>query len=244
MKKIILGIFLIPFLSNAQLLGGNNVIKANLSSLAFGNYHLTYERALLKKLSISVSYRFMPKKTVPLSNLLEKYIDNNDVNFGNFQMGNNAITPELRLYPSKKLKGFYLAAYGRFAEFDLSVPVKYVASSLPGSPTEYATFDGKIKSSSIGFMIGTQFRLAKKIVLDWWILGGHYGSSKGDLNALINRHLSPIEQQSLQATLDDLKELGPFKFEGKVTSSNTANVKSTGPWAGVRGMGLSLGIRF
>ncbi|HNF29864.1 MAG TPA: DUF3575 domain-containing protein [Chitinophagaceae bacterium] len=244
MKKIFLIIFLLPFLSNAQVLGGNNVIKANLSSLAFGNYHLTYERALLKKLSISVSYRYMPKKTVPLSNLLEKYIDNKDVNFGSFEMGNTAITPELRLYPVKKLKGFYLAAYGRFADFDLSVPVRYVASSLPGSPTEYATFNGKIKSSSIGFMIGTQFRLAKKLVLDWWIIGGHYGRSKGDLNALINRNLSPIEQQSLQATLDDLKEIGPFKFEGKVTSPNTANVKSTGPWAGVRSMGLSLGVRF
>lgn len=244
MKKLLVLFILIPFFSNAQLLGGNNVIKVNLPSIAFGNYHITYERALLKKLSISVSYRFMPKRVVPLAGLVEKSINVDDIKLGDFYMANNAFTPEIRLYPVKKLKGFYLAAYGRFADFDLSVPVKYTASSLPGNPTEYATFEGKIKSSSIGLMIGTQFNLGKKIILDWWIIGGHYGSSNGDLLATTQRSLSPLEQQSLQSTLDGFETLGPFKFEGKVRDDRHADIKSVGPWAGIRGMGLSLGFRF
>ncbi|MCZ2223728.1 MAG: DUF3575 domain-containing protein [Chitinophagales bacterium] len=245
MKKFFFLLILSPVFLNAQkILGGNNVIKANLTSIVLGNYQITYERAIAKKLSLSISYRYMPKKTVPLSGIVEKQLKNDDIKLGDFKMGNNAITPEFRIYPVKKLKGFYLALYGRFANFDVDVPMKYVASSMPGSPVEYATFSGSIKSVSGGVMIGTQFRIFKKMVLDFWIIGAHYGSSNGDLNALMNRNLTPMEQQSLQNTLDDYKELGPFRFESKVTSANTANIKSVGPWVGVRGAGLSLGIRF
>lgn len=246
MKKLLVLLAFVPFMGQSQsLIGGKNIVKANLSSLALGNYHLTYERSLLKRMSISLSYRYMAKKVLPLKSLLDSYVDNSDVDFGNFEMGNTAITPELRLYlGTGKMKGFYIAPYARFASFDLSVPVKYTASSIPGSPTKYATFSGKIKSTSGGLMIGTQHQIFNKLVLDIWIIGGHYGSSTGDLNAVITPAMTPIEQSSLQSTLNDLKEIGPFKFEGKVTSSTTAVATSTGPWAGVRALGITLGFRF
>ncbi|MBX2930959.1 MAG: DUF3575 domain-containing protein [Chitinophagaceae bacterium] len=243
MKKLLILIALLPIFSNAQkVLGGNNVIKTNLTSIALGNYHFTYERAFAKKFSISLSYRFMPKRVVPLASFVEKQLKNDDIKLGDFKMGNTAITPELRFYPVKKLRGFYLAFYGRFANFDLDVPVRYTPP-IPNT-TEYATFSGTIKSVSGGVMIGSQFSIFKKMVLDFWIIGAHYGSSSGDLNAVISRNLTPAEQGILQQTLDEYKELGPFKFESKVTSPNTAYIKSVGPWAGIRGAGLSLGIRF
>ena len=56
----------------------------------------------------------MPKSTVPFKEKLEEFINNNDVKVNDFQMGNFAITPELRLYLSKgKMKGFYIAPYAR-----------------------------------------------------------------------------------------------------------------------------------
>jgi chemotaxis receptor (MCP) glutamine deamidase CheD len=67
MKKSILVLMLLPFFANAQIFGGNNIIKANLSSLAFGNYHATFERAILKKMSISISYRYGEKKAIPFT---------------------------------------------------------------------------------------------------------------------------------------------------------------------------------
>lgn len=237
-----------PALAYTQisLIGGKNIIKTNLSGNAIQNYNITYEHSLAKKLSLSIGLRYMPKSTVPYKEKLEELINNKDVRVSDFQMGNFAITPELRLYLSAgKMKGFYIAPYARYASFDLSVPVTYTNSSLLTTKAS-ALFVGKINSISGGIMFGTQFQIAKKLVLDIWIIGGHYGSSSGtiyalDLNPAVN---SSADRKSLQGQLDDLKEIGPFRFEGTVTSSTTAKIKSTGPWAGIRGLGLNLGIRF
>ena len=51
------------------------------------------------------------------------------------------------------------------------------------------------------------------------------------------------EKDALQSQLNELKEVGPFKFDGKVTSATTANITSIGPWAGIRALGISLGLR-
>lgn len=243
MKKLLGLLLLAPFLTQAQL-GGKTIVKANLSSLALKNYHATIERSLTKKISLSVSYRFQPKGATPLQSQLENLVDDPDFNIGRFQLGNNAITPELRIYFGKgRMKGFYIAPYARFATFDLTAPVKYNSSSVPGAKKD-ADFSGKIKSTSGGIMFGIQHQLAKKLVLDFWILGAHYGSSTGQMDAIITPAMTTLEQQSLQQSIDDFKEAGPFKFEGKVTSSTAAYIKSTGPWAGIRGAMLSLGFRF
>ncbi len=242
MKKLLLLLLLIPTFAMAQL-GGKTIIKANLSSLVLKNYHATIERSLAKKVSLSLSYRYQPKGSTPLQSQLENLIDDPDFNIGRFQLGNSAITPELRIYLGKgRMQGFYIAPYARFATFDLTVPVKYNSSSLPGAKKD-ADFTGKIKSTSGGLMFGVQRQLAKKLVLDIWILGAHYGTSSGQMDAVITPAMSTLEQQSLQQSIDDFKEAGPFEFEGKVTSSTNAYIKSTGPWAGVRGLMISLGLR-
>jgi hypothetical protein len=250
MKKIVVLFALIPFLGNSQsLIGGKNIIKANLSSLAFGNYHFTYEHTLLKKLSISVSYRYGAKKALPIQDLVSKYFDDPNLNLGRFELGNTAITPELRLYLGLgKMKGFYIAPYARFATFDFTMPVKYnVANPLGGTKQVEGDFIGKIKSTSGGLMFGTQYQILKKLVLDIWILGGHYGTSTGELVADISKNPAPIgstNRQSLQDAINGLK-LDPFKVKGTIAADgNSATLNSDGPWAGFRGLGLSLGLRF
>jgi len=242
MKKLILLFVFIPFLSNAQLLAGKNKIKVNLSSLAFNNYHATYERSLTKRLSISLSYRYMSKQHIPLENAVKNYVDDPNLDLGTFMMGNNAITPELRLYTGKG-KGFYVAFYGRMANFDFTVPLKY-QSSITSSPNT-ANFDGIIKSTSGGIMFGIQHNIAKALVLDFWILGAHYGSSSGNLVASNFDHtLTAYERQSLQNAINNF-DASPFKIKGSVaTDGKSAYIESDGPWAGVRGLGLSLGIKF
>jgi hypothetical protein len=248
MKKIILLLIVsLPVLCGAQsLIGGKNIIKASLTSAAIGNYQITYERAFLKRMSLSLSYRYMPKRAVPLQWVADQFIKTDDIKFSEFQMGNNAFTPELRIYLGLgKMKGFYVAPYARIASFDLSVPVKYENTSLPGSPAKYAVLNGTIRSTSGGVMLGIQHQFLKKLVLDFWIIGGHWGSSNGDLVAdNISPGMTVFERDNLQKTLDDLKEIGPFKFEGKVESATRATAKSVGPWAGFRGAGLCIGIRF
>lgn len=239
MKKLLLLLLCLPFFADAQVPGssGKNIFKVNTSSLVARNFHFTYERQLSKRISAAIGYRTMAKGKAPFQSSLESLLGESDFNFGNFEIGNNAITPEVRFYLGKgNMKGFYVAPYLRFASFDITAPVKYTVNSN----TLEAPLSGKIKSTSGGLMIGTQHTLFKVLTLDIWIVGGHYGSSKGDLN--LTRAFSAQEQSALQQEIDNI-DAKPFKFKGTVTSTG-ANVKSDGPWAGIRGLGINLGFRF
>jgi hypothetical protein len=253
MKKLL---FILALLVTLQvpaqkLIGGKNIIKGNLTSFALRNYHFSYERSLNHFMSVSASYRYMPKGSLPLQSVAEKYIDNSAINFDLFQMGNNALTFESRFYLGlQKMSGFYIAPYARFANFDLSVPVEYTYRPDPTvgaiigntSITRTAGLNGTIKSNSYGAYIGLQKQLLTKLVIDIWFIGGHFGSSNGTLNFASPEKLPTQAVDALQKTLDDTK-LNPFDLKSKV-DQNGATADMKGPWAGVRGLGISLGLRF
>lgn len=243
MKKIIFILLCLPMFAGAQsLIGGSNIVRWNLGSLALRNYHFTYERSLTKRLSVSVSYRTMPKGAVPFQSQLEKAIESDEINFGKFQMGNTAWTLAGRLYLGLgKMKGFYLEPYLRFANFDLSAPVKYTITSGPAAgQSKEALFAGNVKSTSPGLMIGWQFQLATKIVMDIQLLGGHYGHSSGDLNFAAT--LSNEERDALQKSINEI-DAKPFDIKGTATNSG-AKITTDGPWAGIRGANIGIGFRF
>ena len=250
MKKLL---FILALLVTLQvpaqkLIGGKNIIKGNLTSFALKNYHLSFERSLNHFMSVSASYRYMPKGSLPLQAIAKKYIDNPAINFDLFQMGNNAFTFESRFYLGlQKMSGFYIAPYARFANFDLSVPVEYTYTPegsfiAPMPITKSANLAGVIKSTSYGANIGLQKQLLTKLVIDIWFIGGHYGSSNGNLNFIAPEKLPTQAVSSLQKALDDTK-VNPFEITSKV-NQNGATADMKGPWAGFRGLGVSLGLRF
>ncbi len=253
MKKLLFILALIVTLQlNAQkLIGGNNIIKGSLTSFALKNYHISLERSLNHFMSVSASYRYMPKGSLPLQSIAKKYIDNPAINFDLFQMGNNALTFESRFYLGlQKMSGFYIAPYARFANFDLSVPVEYtytpdqtVGAIIGNDPIiKTAGLNGTIKSTSYGAYIGLQKQLLTKLVIDIWLIGGHYGNSTGNLSFVAPEKLPSQAVDALQKTLDDTK-VNPFELKSKVTQ-NGATADMKGPWAGIRGLGISLGLRF
>jgi hypothetical protein len=238
MKKLLVLATLLPLLATAQ----KNVIKVNASSLVLRNYNFTYERKILPKSTLSLGIRIMPKGKLPFQDVLEKYagLDDPNLNIGRFEIGGTAITPEFRFYLGRKaMRGFYIAPYARYASIDLRVPIKYTYTSGTGNVTREADFTGKIKSFSGGVMLGTQYSFSR-FVVDIWLIGGHYGSSNGNLNAAIA--LNSQEQQSLRNSLESF-DPSPFKYEYDV-NANGATLKSTGPWAGVRTLGVNFGIKF
>ena len=176
MKKVlfVLALFFTLQGTAQKLIGGNNIIKGNLTSFALKNYHLSFERSLNHFMSVSASYRYMPKGSLPLQTIAKKYIDNPAINFDLFQMGNNALTFESRFYLGlQKMSGFYIAPYARFADFDLSVPVEYTytpeGSFIAPTPiTQSANLDGLIKSTSYGAYIGLQKQLREKDYTALW----------------------------------------------------------------------------
>ena len=105
-----------------------------------------------------------------------------------------------------------------------------------------------------GLMIGTQHQLFKKVVIDIWIVGAHYGSGHGDINARYtptdsnpNSSTSQIERSSI---LEGINSLNPplVKISNPtVTQDNTnghAHFIVDGPWAGIRAVGINIGVRF
>ena len=251
MKRLIVLLAMLPFAGQAQLLlGGKNIVKANLSSLALKNYHLTYERAILKRLSVSLSYRTMAETDVPIASTVEKWLDNPDINVGQFKIKGSAITPEVRVYLGRgRMKGFYISGYYRASTFDLSVPVSYQTTFGTNNFKKSTVVSGTIKGNAAGLMIGVQKNIAKFLVLDFWILGGHYGSSTGDMNATITESYTGSLSAEQDAAINELKqtETRPFEFTYSKTGTSptgTINAKSTGPWAGVRALGICLGVRF
>ena len=242
MRQIMLFLLIVsPVMALAQ----KNAVKLNLSSVAIRNYHVSYERAFGRNMSFNLGVRVMPKGKLPMQETFEDFggLDDEDLQLGLFEIGNTSITPEVRFYLSKKaMKGFYIAPYARYASFDLSLPFEYTYNDPTfGSHTKTALFTGKITSFSGGLMFGTQFSLAKRLVLDIWWLGGHYGSSDGDLRLNVSIPTTE-EQNALRNTLNDF-DPSPFEIESEVNASG-AVIRSTGPWAGVRALGINLGFRF
>lgn len=240
MKKLLLCAFAaLPFIVNGQ----KNIVKVNASSLVLNNYSLQYERKVAPKISVALGVRYMPKDGLPFQEEAEDLfnLDESEINVGRFAMGNIAITPEARIYLStkKNMRGFYVAPYARYANFDMRVPVRYESNVV--SVKRDADFDGKITSISGGVMFGTQYSFGR-FVLDVWLVGGHYGTSNGDLDVTFGTPLTPFEQQSLR---DQLAEFDPkpFKFTYTVNANN-AQMTADGPWAGIRGLGFNLGFRF
>jgi hypothetical protein len=225
---------------------GKNVLKVNLGSLVFGNYHVTYERGLSRKVSLSISYRHMPVGGLIYKEEIKKYIDNNDPNVINTieqtTTGNFAITPELRFYTGAgRMRGLYVAPYFRYAKFDASVPARYNSTVAGVRIEKNAIMQGNIQSYSGGILIGVQRYIAKRIAVDIWLIGGHYGISTGLMVASIDPPMTTAEQQSLQNTLNGLAT-DPFKTQTTITATS-ASMKIDGPWGGIRS-GISLGFRF
>lgn len=223
-----------------------NFFKVNLTSILFNNYALQYERVLNKRFSIALSGRLMPEAGIPFrKKILDAVVEEGDTEAENFvrsiRLSNYAITPELRIYLGKKGygRGFYLAPFYRYAHFE----AKNAQLTYTDDNDEDATIDmtGKLSAHTGGLLIGAQWALGKHICLDWWILGAHYGSGKGDFAGISSQPLSANEQADLRTTLEDLDI--PLTDKTINVNANGASLKLDGPWAGLRA-GLSIGFKF
>jgi hypothetical protein len=256
MKKLFIVVAFICFsaFSYAQsLIGGDHILKTNLSADAIQNYNLTFEKSLNHFMSLSVSYATMPKRNLPLKELAKQFIDNPNINFDNFKVANNSITVESRFYLGiQKMSGFYIAPYARFGNMEVEVPVKYsyvitpapINGITPPSTTisTSALLNGTIRSQSVGAYFGMQYQLLTKLVLDIWVIGGHYGTSNGKLQFDAPEGTPTIGLNALKSTIDQTNA-NPFHLN-TIVSGNSIITNTDGPWAGIRGAGITVGLRF
>ena len=248
-KLIILACLCMPgFVANAQKEKAEknetepahkNVVKLNLFALGLKNITLQYERAIAKKVTLAGTFRFMPKGNIPLKSTFINLANDPETErqINNLKIGNVAFMPEVRYYFSKKgaFRGFYLGLFASIAKYNADVLYDYDDAGT----TKTIPMKGSITGITGGLMIGAQFKLSKKIYLDWWALGPNYGSSNGKISG--QKTLSASEQQSLKDNLRDLDvPLTKFTYD---VNSNGATLDFKGPWAGLRS-GLCIGFRF
>ncbi|MFN8251834.1 MAG: hypothetical protein U0V75_08115 [Ferruginibacter sp.] len=221
-----------------------NIVKLNLTGLILKNYGFQYERVLNRKFSVALGFRTMPNGLLPLQSTLTDAIGNNpdaQEQVKNFNLGNTAITPEFRFYLSRKGygRGFYLAPFYRNVTFKGSgLKFTYQNSLLTNNTM---SMSGKLTGNTVGLLIGSQFSLGKYIALDLWIIGPHYGSATGDFSGTSAQPLSQTEQDNLRKEIEDFDI--PLTNKTITVNSAGANVKLSGPFAGIRS-GITIGVRF
>jgi len=216
--------------SNAE--EGKNLIKLNLPSLAIKTFNVQYERAIYGKTSVGLGFRVMPKGHLPFSSSF----DSIDDQLGSLEMGNFAITPEIKFYMGKDVfKGFYIAPYLRYANYNASINYEFTS----GNRTEIIPLSGKLNTYVAGVLFGAQWRIANKFYLDWSIFGPQYGISRGNL--IGKKTLTAQEQKDLKDELDSIDL--PVGNVTPTVNSNGAVVDFKGPWTGIRA-NIGVGYRF
>lgn len=219
-----------------------NLVKFNFTGLLLKNYQFKAERVLNKTFSLGLSYGFMPEGGIPWLDNIESLVDDEELmnTLGDAMVSYSAITPEVRIYLGKGYgKGFYLAPFYRHSKYEFgNVSIEFEADGLGARDL---AMNGELKGNSFGLLLGTQFNLGNRLVLDWWILGPHYGGSEGRLVGRSAQPLSQAEQDSLREELESLDI--PLVDTAYQVDENGATMEIDGPWAGIRA-GFSLGLRF
>lgn len=217
-----------------------NCVKLNLTSLAYKNIGIQYERALASKISVAAQIRFMPKGSLPMTNSIDNW-SSDSANLSAIKVGTFTITPEFRFYPKQAMRGFYLAPYLRYRMLSMDAPIDYTDNQ---GVSQKLDLTGRLSSFGGGLMIGVHFNIGKMVSLDWFIIGAHYMASSGTFDANSSKALTPSEQQDIRdelASNQDGNQL--FKYTYSVDANNV-NVKGSFGAVGFRGMGLNLGFRF
>lgn len=225
-----------------------NVLKVNLTGLAFKNYGFQYERMLSRKTSIAVGFRTQPQGELPLLGFLENQIDDPETfsELKKISYGNTAFTPEIRFYMGRKggPRGFYIAPYARYSKSQVSLQdfeftFEETVNGQTFEETRTVELNGDVTGITGGLMFGAQWRLGKAVYLDWWIIGGSVGTSSGLINAV-----TALDQNEQDGLRDELNNLDIPVLDYTVTvDGNGAKLDFNGPFASLRG-GLSLGIKF
>ncbi|HEX4887730.1 MAG TPA: hypothetical protein VFV37_06745 [Luteibaculaceae bacterium] len=228
-----------------------NYIKTNLFGLPFRNFSLSYERAQFKFLSFGLDFRLMPSGGVPATKFIQNQFGDDDSGIldglSAVDLSGRAITPFVRLYPTKK-------GYGRGFYFQVQYRnVNYSADNLQFKYTNNANeeqsiaLSGDFSSNTVGLGIGKQWTFAKYFFIDWVMTGFQFGSAKGEFVGEYTERLSPEDQKTVEDALNTIDFTvpvinKPIEVEADA-GDNRTTLKIKSPWF-MPMVGLSFGVRF
>ena len=227
----------------AEMPEKKNAVKLNLTSLAYKNIGIQYERAFHPKLSVAGQIRFMPKGSLPFTSALDG-ASGDSLDITSIKVGSFAFTPELRFYPKHVMKGFYLAPYLRIRNISMDAP-GVISYPDANNMNKKVDLSGSMFTIGGGLMIGSHFNIGKSFSLDWFILGAHFTSNNLKLSGGNGQTFSAQDQAKIES--EALSTLNDQQFIKKYTVDATATgVDLSGKFSrvGLRGFGLNFGYRF
>lgn len=224
---------------------GKNVIKFNLSSVALEHYMLQFERGLGLNKSIGLGIGFSSGIELPFkSTLLDQFGGNEDAKraIETTKFDKLTITPEYRFYFGLKGAplGFYLATFVRYTKLSFTQDYTFT----PSNGIEHiAKVNGKLSGVGGGAMMGIQWGLGSSVTLDWWILGPFVGVQDGSFDGVSDMSdMNAEDKANLEEDIESI-DIPLWTIDATVTG-NDINAKISGPFYGIRMLGLSLGFRF
>lgn len=227
------------------LIDGQTIIKGDLMGPIFRNFDFSVERVLAKRMSINLSFRFMPMGKIPFLPVFKKTFGDFEGYLDNLKMKTLALTPEVRIYLGEEGygKGIYVAPYYHYLTLD---PGDYhLEGNFFEGKNEKLTLKGALTTHSGGLMIGYQWMLGakKNFLIDWGIFGLHYGNSSGVFNGNTTYTMTQEDQAEVKKQINEkLSQISQFTFTTEI-SPHSATVTEKGPWLFFRSY-FSIGWRF
>lgn len=228
----------------SEELNRKNVIKILPINYVLNSYSLEYERMINPKNSFEFGIGLPSNQSMTDK---YSYIDwSEDDQFTNDKLKILSLRAAYRHYTGKSNlpKGFYMAPFLKYQNVEATANRRHTEVEPEETIITNENYDFKINTFSLGFQIGYQFLIAKRVTLDLYFPGLEFGLGKVDATIKSDdfEAIGDIENDVNDA-IDDLPSFVGDKI--KVTStSNSVNFKGSSiPYPWLRG-GFSIGIAF
>lgn len=253
-------VFILFFFLNISLIAQEykNNLKVNLVGASAGLYSLQYEHLFGKHLSFNNTFFYRNTQKIPFGKQIDSLAKQHGlgltgVDFKYFliseaKIGVMGYSPELRYYFGNKKNRFFIGGFGQYENYDMIVPAILLAKYKEQIFEITAPINFNLKAISGGILIGKQFNFGKRLVLDFVIIGPHFGRAN-NVHAYVSDDLltkfSEEEKVFLKEKVIERFGLNQTYYDVNVGLEQAEiKTKKQVPFLGIRGLGLNLGYRF
>ena len=181
-----------------------NEIGLNLSDLINGSLQIRYERSLGDHWAASLGFGLKSEEgLIRFSGLRTSRLTTNDLTYSGFK-----IIPEVRYYIKKtrqfRMDGFYFGAYLKHTNYSSEINGVFIDDD--GSPLDIR-FDGRLKLTSWGLMVGYKWAINKRFAIDFLIAGPGTGYHNYSI-----RNTQDLPESFYDSLNETLSEYAIFDF--------------------------------
>jgi hypothetical protein len=215
-----------------------NIIKVNSLALAVNNISVSYERAIIPRLSFLVSggYKYSG------GNISLFTVNGTDIEANVGSVTGFSASPEIRYYlktcePSL-LEGFYAGLYFRYVNYGTDVNFGYFPE---GSLAEY--YDANLSLSEVGggLQLGYQLQLWERLSIDFMFFGPRWANY--NIIYEFDQNVSEDFLNDLSDYINDVIDRFGFDYEVELKQSDQRRASTTFSFASVR-FGIGIGFAF